>query len=176
MGIRIRWVRRMIWRSITALGLLVLLGMSLPARGENKCPWLNEATASSLLDAPATGAYTGIGQFQPGTCTFSTHGEGGTRTLTIVVEIPLDAHAREGAMKEQCGSDALSIRAIGNEAWICRASEQHGRGSSLVVGRVRNQVFSIELSSTIKKDPMLDWDRLQSRSYLAAEQVSGNLF
>jgi hypothetical protein len=41
---------------------------------------------------------------------------------------------------------------------------------------VRNQVFTIDLNSTLKDDPILARDALKARIYTAAEQVAGNLF
>ena len=45
-----------------------------------------------------------------------------------------------------------------------------------LVGRVRDQVFTITISTTLKNDPILTRDEIKSRIYTAAEQVSGNLF
>jgi len=45
-----------------------------------------------------------------------------------------------------------------------------------VVGRVRDQIFTITISTTLKNDPILTRDALKARIYTAAEQVAGNLF
>jgi hypothetical protein len=68
------------------------------------------------------------------------------------------------------------LRAIGNEALICAADEDKKRMGERVVGRVRDQVFTITISTSLKNDPVLTSDELRSRIYTAAEQVSGNLF
>ncbi len=41
---------------------------------------------------------------------------------------------------------------------------------------MRDQVFTIVLSSRVKKNPLLTRDALKARIYTAAEQVAGNLF
>jgi hypothetical protein len=68
------------------------------------------------------------------------------------------------------------LRAIGNEALSCAADDRKGGIGERVVGRVRDQVFTITISSTLKNDPGLNRDVLRSKIYTAAEQVSGNLF
>jgi hypothetical protein len=45
-----------------------------------------------------------------------------------------------------------------------------------VLGRVRDQVFLITISSTQKRDSVLSRSALKARISTAAEQVSGNLF
>ena len=55
---------------------------------------------------------------------------------------------------------------------------EHGRHavSERVVGRVRDQVFTISISTVGKGDAALSMQDLKSRISTATEQVSGNLF
>jgi hypothetical protein len=94
----------------------------------------------------------------------------------VTVEIAGDPHARLGLIAQTCGADAAALRAIGNEALICAANEQKNQMGERVVGRVRDQVFTITIDTTLKNDPVLTRDELKARIYTAAEQVSGNLF
>ena len=161
------------------LALLVLsvicLALPIAAHAENNCPWLNEATAGGLLGGDAVGMKTGA-DGQPTVCTFTQQGTGVTRTLRVIVEIAPEPHARMSAVAQVCGADVLPIKAIGNEALVCTADDRKGGVGERVVGRVRDQVFTITIASTLKVDPILNRDALKARIYTAAEQVAGNLF
>lgn len=159
----------------TAVVSLCLFGLPTTAHAANDCPWLNEATASGLLGGDATGAFT-TANGEPSVCTFTNHIPGATRILQVTVEIAAEPHALVTTDAHACGSDVAPIGAIGNEAMMCSISEHKGELGERVVGRVRDQVFTIVLSSTLKDDPILTRDTLKVRGYTAAEQVAGNLF
>jgi hypothetical protein len=161
---------------LTAAGAVALCLFLPPATAyaANDCPWLNEATASGLISADSVGTYTAATPTQPAVCAFAEK-SGLARDLTITVEAASDPHARMKAMTEACANGAAPLTAIGNEAVYCAADPRGGIGER-VIGRVRNQVFSITLSSPIKNDPILTRDALKARIHEAAEQVSGNLF
>jgi hypothetical protein len=113
---------------------------------------------------------------QPTVCTFTQQGAGVTRTLRLTVEIAAEPHVRLGAVAQMCGADASPIKAIGNEALVCTADDRKGGVGERVVGRVRDQVFTITIASSLKVDPILNREALKARIYTAAEQVAGNLF
>jgi len=159
-----------------ALLTLTLLGISIPVRAANNCPWINASTVSGLLGAPATATYTGTAPFQPGACTFVAKIEGGSRALTVNVEVASEAANRVRTILGQCAAGPSRIDAIGNEAWLCEVGGKKGARSDLVVGRVRDQVFSITIGSALKNDPGFDPVSIRSAASTAAEQVSGNLF
>jgi hypothetical protein len=166
-------------RSLSAClltALVCLLGLSRAAYAANTCPWLTEATASGLIGADSTGTYVSGAGAQPAVCTFTEKSQNAERTLTITVEIAGDPHARMAAEARSCGDGAAPLNAIGNEAVYCTADLRRGELGERAVGRVRDQVFTITLSSTMKDDPILTRDALKTRIYTAAEQVSGNLF
>ena len=75
-----------------------------------------------------------------------------------------------------CGTDTAPLRAIGNEAVVCTVDGRKGAMGERVVGRVRDQVFSITIGTTLKVDPILPRDVLKTNILTAAEQISGNLF
>jgi len=152
--------------------------LTLPTVGHatNNCPWINEATAGGLLGGDAVGMKTDATAGQPTVCTFTQQGTGVTRTLRITVEIAPEPHVRMGAVAQVCGSDASPIKAIGNEALVCTADDRKGGLGERVVGRVRDQVFTITIASTLKGDPILNREALKAKIYTAAEQVAGNLF
>jgi hypothetical protein len=158
-----------------ALGIC-LIGLPAYCRAANNCAWINEATVSGLLGVQAIGVVTKTVSGQPAACTFTQQSERGKRTFLVSVEINGDAHARLSAMAQSCGADAAPLRAIGNEAIICAANHRKDQMGERVIGRVRDQVFMIDIDTTFKNDPILTRDELKSRIYTAAEQISGNLF
>ena|ERR1700761_5282030 len=146
------------------------------AHAANNCPWLTEATASGIVGADAVGTYTAASGAQPAVCTFTQKDEGMARSLTITVEIAKDPHTRMTSIAQVCGANAATLNAIGNEAVYCSADARRGELDERAVGRVRDQVFTITLTSKVKVDPILTRDSMKTRIYTAAEQVAGNLF
>jgi hypothetical protein len=94
----------------------------------------------------------------------------------VTVEIAADAHARLGIIAQSCGNDTTPLKAIGNEAILCSADDRKAGVGERVMGRVRDQVFTITIGSSLKNDPILTRETLKTRIYTAAEQVAGNLF
>jgi hypothetical protein len=149
--------------------------MPVSARAANNCPWLNETTASGLVGGAAIGEFV-AGEGQPSVCTFTQHAENATRTLQISVEIAADPHARFLSLAQTCEAAATPLPAIGNEAVVCPIDPRGKMPGERVLGRVRDQVFTITLSTSLKNDPVLTSGVIQSKINTAAEQVSGNLF
>lgn len=161
---------------VIVAALLCLVGLPSAAHAANDCPWLTEATASGLIGAEAVGSFSAASGAQPAVCTFVQKGDGTTRTLTITLELATDAHTRMTSIAQACGAGAATLNAIGNEAVYCAADLRRGELGERAIGRVRNQVFTIDINSTMKDDPILTRDALKARIYTAAEQVAGNLF
>lgn len=167
-------------KSRYSLGLLaaaLLLAFFAPrAHAENSCPWLNEATASGFLGGAAVGAYTPAAENQPATCIFIRVENGVTRELQITVEIvSASPHMRVAALASSC-MDPAPLTAIGNEATRCMAHVKGAARAERIVGRVRDQVFTITLSTSQRDDSELTDDVMRTRIGTAAEQISGNLF
>lgn len=146
------------------------------AHASNDCPWINEATVSGLLEGPAVGVFNQGSTGQPATCNFVFKSTGGSRTFTITVETLQESHARVISLAKGCKRPQEVLPAIGNEAYVC--TTEHGKEAvaERVVGRVRDQVFTILISTTGKRDLILSPQDLKSRISIASEQVSGNLF
>jgi hypothetical protein len=158
-----------------AVVLFVACAASLPlaAAAANQCPWLNEATASGLLDGNATGDYRAASGSEPARCVFTQQSAATRRTLSITVETVADPHARLLALEQSCRPASETLRAIGNEAVFCSVKggvEEH------LFGRVRDQVFTISLASSSRQDGVLTPFALKTRIATAAEQVAGNLY
>ncbi|MGA2250258.1 hypothetical protein [Terracidiphilus sp.] len=182
------------WTLRILLAVVVLL-IPASAHAANNCPWLTEATVGGLLGGDAVGAYTAgpavttstsatitadagptVRMDQPGTCMFTSKGDGGVRELIVTMEVSTDAHAKLAGMMQACGASSQLLQAIGNEAAVCAMDAHKKSVSERVVGRVRNQIFTITIHSTVKDDPVLNTSSLMTRIYTASEQVAGNLF
>jgi len=153
-----------------------LLALPTNCQGANNCPWLNEATASGILGGEAVGMVTGMGARETAVCEFTQQGANFKRILRVIVEVTSDSHARSEALARNCGEDAVPIRAIGNEAVICTVNDAKNGQGQRVVGRIRNQLFTVAIYTTLKGDPILTREALKVRINTAAEQVAGNLF
>ncbi|MDR3742582.1 MAG: hypothetical protein P4L40_26485 [Terracidiphilus sp.] len=157
----------------------VLLCLLAPRRAHaaNDCPWLNEATASGVLGGVAVGSYTPTVNGKAAVCAFTIAGADTRRTLQITVEAAATApHMRLAAIETACEGKGAPLDAIGNEAIVCRARVHGQQRSEFVAGRVRDQVFTITLTTIRKDDPVLTDNMLRMHITVAAEQVSGNLF
>lgn len=183
-----RWVLRI------ALSVLALL-IPVTAHAANNCPWLTEATVSGLLGGTVAGSYTAgpavttstsatitpdagptVRMDQPGTCVFTDKEGSGMRELTVTMEVSPDAHAKLTGMMQACGASSQLLQAIGNEAAVCAMDSHKKSVSERVVGRVRDQIFTITIHTTVADDPVLNASSLMTRIYTASEQVAGNLF
>jgi hypothetical protein len=131
---------------------------------------MNSATAAGIADGEVTGSFVSSSKSnEDGVCEFV-----GVRTeLRIVVETLSDAAGRFRAYAAKCEGIRTTLPAIGNEAVACSHTEKDGSRVDQVIGRVRDQIFNIRLSTM---DHTLTVGGLREKSRLAAEQVSGYLF
>lgn len=160
------------------VALVAALLNAFPAvsRAANNCPWINEATASGLLGADASGSYIDAAALRPAVCTFIQSANGITRTLSITVMETPEFRPLLDKESKFCITASEPLRAIGNEAISCSWDERRKLYAERVIGRVRNQVFTITLSTTRKDDSTLPREVQKTRILIAAEQVSGNLY
>lgn len=154
-----------------------MLGAPAATLAANNCPWMNEATASGLLGGNAVGAYNASTENRPAVCTFTQSDGDVTRVLRITVDVVKeDPHAQLMKSEAACGPSATPLKAIGNEAVACVVDAPTEGRSARAIGRVRDQVFEILMTTTGNDDQILKSDALRIRINTAAEQVSGNLF
>jgi hypothetical protein len=165
-------------RAALRVTLMAVMFVALSARAHaaNNCPWINEATASGIIGAEAVGSYTDPTPSQPAVCNFVQSGPSVTRTLRITVLQTPHFQDLLQAENKTCTGTATPMVAIGNEAIACSADDRRKLFAERVVGRVRDQVFTITLGTTQKDDSILNRFELKTRIATAAEQVSGNLF
>ena len=109
-------------------------------------------------------------------CSFVYHDATASRELRITMEQVQDPDQAMTAYKARCSGAASPLQAIGNEAVTC-AAETKGQGDGeQVIGRVRDQVFTITITTSARNDPSLSRDALREKTSSIAEQVAGALF
>lgn len=145
--------------------MLVAL-LPLICAAEDKCPWLNAATAAGVLGGAVKAVVTQTA------CQFTRQDGSSQSALRIEVEI-IAAPSEFASRAAQCGSGAAPLKAIGNEALACTYAEKNGQKAEQVVGRVRNQAFLVRVSTSDESAAAKD---LREKARKVAEQVAGFLF
>jgi hypothetical protein len=146
-------------------------------RAQSICPWLNAATASGVLGGAATVEVSNTGA-STGTCVFRL--PSGTSSDTLRIAVVRADHA-ENAGKEMkpyqigCTSSSAPLKAVGNEAVLCVSNTGISSGE-LVVGRVRDKIFTVSISTSIGNDSETSRDILVEKAEEIAKQVAGALF
>jgi hypothetical protein len=159
------------------LGLLVLLA-PWPAicQMNTGCPWLNVATATGVLRSSEHSPMAALAQGGKAACDFTYHDSTASRELNITVEEVKDAQQAMSAYKARCGSHVTALRGIGNEAVTCAVESKGKSYGQQVIGVVRDQIFTVTVTTSAKKDPVMPREALEERSRNISEQVAGALF
>jgi hypothetical protein len=161
-----------IWTWIAAAGLSLF---SVTCSAQSICPWLNAATASGVLGGTATVEVSNTGG-NTRVCRFRLQNEAKNDALRISV---IEGDNPESAVKEMtpdnisCTSSETQLKAVGNEAVLCAGDTGISRGEQ-VVGRVRNRIFTVAISTG--KDSEATRDLLGEKVEEIARQVAGALF
>jgi hypothetical protein len=146
----------------------MLLSMAAAGMAEDRCPWLNAATAAGVLGGPVTNTSLKLSTADgTGTCDFE-HSEGAASSHLIISVEPVRA-----AKPSPCGSRGTPLTAIGNEAVTCAYEGKAGETGEQVTGRVRDHAFLVRLSTNDKSALAA---ALRERARQIAEQVAGILF
>lgn len=153
----------------------VLAAISSVGHAQNAhCAWLNDATASGVLNGPVTLTL----ETAPDDQTICTFTNGKTvkdySMLRIMVQPSKDSTKDVHAHSALCTSP-VALKAIGNEAIGCSADVGYSRGEQ-VIGRVRDRLFVVTVSSTIAQDPLMTRALLREKARMIGEQIAGALF
>jgi hypothetical protein len=152
-----------------------LLLLSASCQAQAHCAWLNDATASGFLNGPVTLDLETAPDDQS-ICTFTNLKTAKDySTLRIMVQPLKDVNNAVASHKSLCTSAPVALKAIGNEAISCSADVGYSRGEQ-VIGRVRDRLFIVTVSSTIAKDPSATRPMLQEKARTISEQIAGALF
>ena len=165
-------VERWLWIAAGAFSLL-----SVPCSAQNTCQWLNAATASGVLGGSATMEVNNTG-VSTGVCTFRFQDEAQNNTLRISVikaERPENAGKEMMPYESKCTASGVPLKGVGNEAILC-ASDTAKWSGELVVGRVRDNIFTIVINAGSGDNPAATKDDLEDKAQEIAKQVAGILF
>jgi len=140
------------------------------------CPWLNVATASGVLRSSENGTMATLSQGNKAACSFVYHDATASRELRITMELVQDPSQALTGYKARCSGIASPLQAIGNEAVTCAADTKGQGDGEQVIGRVRNQIFTVTITTNARNDPSMSRDELGEKTRNIAEQVAGALF
>lgn len=129
------------------------------------CPWMNTATASDLLGGSVTAAAT------KNACSFTLQQSGAVKVIHIRVR-PLPVMGIQ-KYRKRCRNTAIPVNGLGNEAFACQAKSQHKKTVERLAGRVREQSFVVDVSTS---KPNANRTKLIHIAKETAGQVAGNLF
>jgi hypothetical protein len=157
--------------------LIALAGLLLGpviCQGQVRCPWLNVATASGVLNGPASLEVKKVAEDET-VCLFRYEKEGTAYVLQISVKSQQPVGNGKALDLSQCTSAGAPLRAIGNEAILCADDRKSNRGDE-VIGRVRDSFFRVAISTSSRNDSLMTREVLEERVRSIAEQVAGALF
>lgn len=159
------------------------------------CAWLNTATAGGLMGTDASVKVTPItehltqtqesarlisGAKPDAVCTFLPEQAQTGAQLEIAVHTMTDIPAEFAQFSAACGKNAISLRAVGNVAMECSASDEKHNRVEKVIARTRDRAFL--LSWTIPGEAAnsgpeaMSQEAIREKMRNLAEQVAGSLF
>lgn len=129
------------------------------------CPWLTQGTAAKMLGGDVS-VVLDVSDSGEGSCKFSRE-QGPSDTLEIVVK---------KADLPGCPTGSVALRAIGNEATMCRHAGPNGDVVQMVSSRVRDQHFLVTITSRGHEKVPKTQDPQDEPVARVSEQVAGSLF
>jgi hypothetical protein len=117
-----------------------------------------------------------LSQGNAAACSFDYHDATASRELRITVDQVKDPSPGLAAYTTQCSGAAAPLRAIGNEAVTCAADTKGHTYGEQVIGRVRDQIFTVTVTTSGHHDPSMPREALKEKTRNIAEQVAGALF
>ena len=129
------------------------------------CPWLTQGTAAKILGGDVT-VTANVSDSGEGSCKF-TREQGSPDSLEILVS---------KATLAGCPADSIPLRAIGNEAVMCRRADRLGEGVQMISSRVRDQHFTVTITTRGHEKAAKAQDPQDEPIARIAEQVAGSLF
>ena len=157
---------------------IVAYAVATPATcfSEAQCPWMNAATAGGFLRGEVQSAVTGVTEDGDATCQFTR----ADSMLRIAVHTMAHSPHDYAGYLAQCGSSAIALKGIGNEAVQCMPSSGENKGEELLVGRVRGRAFIITIKAgwiaQPRSSPTKTRNPISDDSENIAEQVAGSMF
>jgi hypothetical protein len=159
---------------MTARAAILALGMLLSAslcKAQDVCTWVTTATVIDAPDPAVSDVQTAVTN-GGNICTFHYRKADSLYNVQITIHTSSDNSGDMAASEKQCGSDKSALTGIGNEAVLCSTGAREER----VVGRVRDQIFVVNVSVKAARDSTEMAKSLGDKAMLLAAQVAGNLF
>ena len=153
---------------------MLLAAMVAPwAAAAESCPWINAATVEGVLGVPVKSAVTHV----PGTggkhariqCAFAAP----DGNLYIEVEFDSTSENPFEAAAAKCSTNPVLVRALATQAFACPTEPHGGSLTEKIFGRVRDQLFTVELTDRAKPSSP---GKVRSEVRAIADHVAGNLF
>jgi hypothetical protein len=158
----------------TVVAALVLVSAVCKAQDAH-CAWLNDATAAGVLNGKVN-LDLETAPDDATICTFTNlRTAKDYSTIRIMVQPLKDTSNAVAPHESLCTSPAVAVKAMGNEAVTCSADVGYSRGEQ-VIGRVRDRLFIVTVSSTMAHDPEMTRQMLKDKAHMVAEQLAGALF
>ena len=155
------------------IGLAAILLLTVVSHAEERCPWLNAATAGGVLGGAVKAQVTHTSPNpEDAGCLFELRRDDSFSRLTIDVTTMRAARTEFAGWLAKCGSGSTPLKAIGNEAVACEGADQAARWER-VVGRVRDRALVIEIKTNERSATS---DALREKIHGVSEQVAGILF
>ncbi len=149
----------------------VLIALPLFGQAEQTCHWINAATVASILGRPVNSTVKKKADYTA--CEFGSLHSPVYRLRAQIGPLPRGAGKWSAMESLTCyNHQPEALTGIGNEAAAC-IKDAHGRRCEEIVGRVRDQLFSITLMTS---DRSASTASLIEKTREIAEQVSANLF
>ena len=81
----------------------------------------------------------------------------------ITIEQVQDPKQAMTSYKARCSGEASPLRAIGNEAVMCTVDIKGQAEGEQVIGRVRDQMFTVALTTSVRNDPSMSGDVIKEK-------------
>ena len=189
-------------RILQRILLIAFFLFPLLCRAQENCAWMNAATAGGILGGEVTAMVShpntplpdmqaanvtssaGPTSADPSVASYAGNSVANADcafirrppiagTLHIKVRTISEPQKAFVSYPARCGARGVPLQAIGNEAMTCDLNKKSGQLSEQVVGRVRDQIFVIDLRTN---DPSITQSALREKAHTVAEIVAGNLF
>ena len=152
---------------IFAIPLLVMASLaSAVAEDSSMCPFMTRGSAAKLLGGEVTVAVDSTGD-RDGSCRFTRQQGELTYTLAVVVH---------KTAINPCPQHSMALKAVGNEALLCRVEHSPTETIEKASGRVRDMFFTVDLTIRGPAKSAMPVDSQREAIDIATELVTGNLY
>ena len=130
------------------------------------CPFITQGSAAKLLGGAVTVAVNST-EDRDGSCRFTRQQGALTYSLGVVVH---------KSATDACPEHSEALKAVGNEASLCRMERSPTETVEKVSGRVRDMFFTVDLTIRGPVKSAMAVDSQREAIDMATELVTGNLY